>query len=680
MRTAALALVLAGSLLGSTSFLAAQTGPKAEIGSWGVDLNGLSKAARPGDDFYGFVNEGWSRTATIPAGMPAYDDFVRLYLSNQQRVDGIIKELLATRQPPGSSEQQIADLYRSASDRARLNRLGLQPIRKDLADIAAIRSHEDVARNFALPWQSAPIDAGVLNDPGDPARYIASIGQGGLTIAGADYYLRDGQPYETIRAALRDYIGAALKRANIADPETKAVRIIELETAIARLHWTPAQQRDPVKMYKPMTIAELERFAPGFAWKPYLAARGYDRVNRVNVMTSTAVQGLAHLVAATPVAVWRDYLTFHTLDTWSTNLDDQWQQANFDFHKKLLQGIQQRRPPEAEATEVVSAFLAEPVGRIYVRKYFPAAYRAQVDEMVGFIRAAFQRRITGAAWMDDPTRQEALAKLAKVTSHIGYPERWRDLSSIDIRPDDYVGNVKRCLEWQRADARQMLEEPRRQWQWVYPPQEINAGYSASMNSITFPAGILQPPFFDPSADAAVNFGSIAAVIGHEFGHAFDDQGSRSDGEGRLRDWWTPAARAEFDRRTAGLVEQFGQYEPVPGTRINGRQNLGENIGDLGGLTIAYEAYRQYVTAKQGGTAPVIDGYSGDQRFFMAWAQLWRSIASPEQLRRRTLTDPHSAGPFRANGVVRNMDAWYEAFGVKPGDKLYLPKEQRVRIW
>lgn len=679
MKKVAIAFALASSLLATSSALAV-TAPKAEIGAWGVDTAGMSKTVRPGDDFYTYVNEAWLKSATIPQGMPSFDDFTRLYLSNQQRVDGIIKTLLAEPQRAGSSGQQIADLYRSAADQQRLNRLGLQPIARDLADIAAIRTQTDLVRNFALPWQSAPIDAGVLIDPGNPTRYIAAVGQGGLTLPGADYYLKTGEPYDTIRAAFRAYVAASLERAGVADASAKADRIVALEAAIARLHWSPAQQRDPVKMYRPMSVAELERFAPGFPWQAWLDARGFGSVTRVNVMTDTAVRGLAKLFEDTPVDVWKDYLTFHTLDTWSTNLSDEWQQANFDFHKKLLQGIPQRRPPEAVATEMVNAFLREPVGKIYVQKYFPASYRAQVQEMVGFIRAAFERRIKAAAWMDEPTRREALSKLGKVTSRIGYADRWHDLSSIVIKPDDYVGNVKRYLEWQRADSLKMLNEPRRDWEWPYPPQEINAGYSASNNSITFPAGILQPPFFDPRADPAVNFGSIAAVIGHEFGHGFDDQGSRSDGDGRLRDWWTPRARAEFDRRTAGLVEQYSQYEPVPGTRINGRQNLGENIGDLGGLNIAYEAYRQFVAEKQGGKAPVIDGFTGDQRFFMAWAQLWRSIASPEELRRRTLTDPHSAGPFRANGVVRNMDAWYQAFDVKPGDKLYLPPEQRIRIW
>lgn len=289
-------------------------------------------------------------------------------------------------------------------------------------------------------------------------------------------------------------------------------------------------------------------------------------------------------------------------------------------------------------------------------------------------------RIQKLEWMDAPTRAEALVKLEKVASYIGYPEKWHDRSNVRITADDFVGNQIRLINWARADNLKKLSEPTRKWEFPYNPQEINAGYSQSQNSITFPAGVLQPPFFDPKADAAVNFGSIAAVIGHEFGHGFDDQGSRSDGDGKIRDWWTKASRAEFEKRTSGLVNQFDQYDALPGLKINGRQNLGENIGDLGGLSVAYAAYQTYVKEKQGGKAPVIGGYTGDQRFFLAWAQLWRNITSEGETRRRTLSDPHSPGEFRVNGIVRNVDAWYKAFNVKPTDKLYLPPEKRVRIW
>ncbi len=404
----------------------------------------------------------------------------------------------------------------------------------------------------------------------------------------------------------------------------------------------------------------------------------FDKQPQLKVVTDTAVRDTAKLFAETPVADLQSYLLFHTLDAWADSLSEPWVQAHFDFHNKTLMGVPQRRPAELETVAAVNGALGEEIGRIYVDEYFGASDRAKVDEMIGYLRATYRDRISKLDWMDAATRAEALAKLDKIVSHIGYPDRWHDRSSVRIGADDLVGNQNRLLEWARADSLKNLAEGTRDWEFPYRPQEINAGYTPSLNSISFPAGILQPPFFDAKADPAVNFGSIAAVIGHEIGHAFDDQGSRSDGDGKLRNWWTPPSRAEFEKRTAGLVEQFNQYEPVPGVQINGRQNLGENIGDLGGLTVAYAAYRNYVDEKQGGKAPVIDGYTGDQRFFMAWAQMWRNLTEEAEERRRLLSDAHSAGEFRANGIVRNVDAWYDAFGVKPGDKLYLPPEQRVQ--
>jgi putative endopeptidase len=406
----------------------------------------------------------------------------------------------------------------------------------------------------------------------------------------------------------------------------------------------------------------------------------FDGQPRIKVTTDTAVRDLAALFAQTPVADLQSFLLYKTLDAWADSLSEPWVQAHFDFHGKQLQDTPQRRPAALESVSATTASFGEEIGRIYVEEYFGAYDRAKVDEMVGYLRDTYRARIEQLDWMDQPTRQEALAKLAKVTRYIGYPEKWHDRSGIRIAADDLVGNENRIQAWERADGISKLSEGKRDWEWPYAPTEINAGYSQSNNSITFPAGILQPPFFDPKADVAVNFGSIAAVIGHEFGHGFDDQGSRSDGDGKLRNWWSDASRAEFEKRTAGLVEQFNGYEALPGLKINGRQNLGENIGDLGGLSVAYAAYRKYVTEKQGGVAPVIDGFTGDQRFFLAWAQLWRNITSEGETRRRVLSDPHSPGEFRVNGIVRNVDAWYEAFGVKPGDALYLPPEKRVRIW
>ena len=653
---------------------------KAQIGSWGVDTAGISKTVRPGDDFYRYVNEGWLKTARMPEGIPYIDAFVEVYLSTERRVGGIIAEARESTDAPGSPEQMIGDFHRSASNMERRNALGITPIASTLSIIMGTTNRADLARIMAYPWMDGLIGAGVVANANDPSRQIAAVGEGGLSMPSRDYYLADSEPYIGHRKALLEYIVSSFRRAGISDADARAAKVMALEMEIAKRQWSTAQKRDVVAMNKVMSPADLKAFAPGFPWDAFLGEMKFDKQTEIKVLTDTAVRDLAKLFAETPVADLQSYLTYKTLDAWADSLSEPWVQAHFDFYGKRLADTAQRRPAELEAVASVNKALGEEIGRIYVAEYFGAADRAKVNEMLGYLRDTYRARIQTLEWMDAPTRAEALAKLEKVTGYIGFPERWHDRSNVRITADDFVGNQNRLSDWSRADSLKRLAEPTRKWEFPYSPQEINAGYSSSQNSVTFPAGVLQPPFFDPNADAAVNFGSIAAVIGHEFGHGFDDQGSRSDGDGKIRDWWTAASRAEFEKRTAGLVDQFNQYEALPGLNINGRQNLGENIGDLGGLSVAYAAYQTYVKEKQGGKAPVIDGFTGDQRFFLAWAQLWRNITSEGETRRRTLSDPHSPGEFRVNGIVRNVDAWYTAFNVKPGDKLYLAPEKRVRIW
>lgn len=652
----------------------------AAIGDWGVDTKGISGTIRPGDDFYRYVNEGWLKSAKIPDGIPYIDGFVEVFLANEQRIGGIIEEARQSTDAPGSPEQQIGDFHRSHADMDRRNALGITPIASTLSIISGTTDRADLARIMALPWMSSPIGAGVTTDADNPRRQIGAVGVGGLTMPSRDYYLAEAEPYIGHRKALQDYIAASFTRAGIADAEARAARVMALETEIARRQWSLAERRDVVRMNSVMTPAQLAAYAPGFPWAVFLTAQGLDKQPRLKVTTDTAVRDMAALFAATPVADLQSFLLFKTLDGWADSLSEPWVQSHFDFHFKRLNDTPQRRAAKFESIASVNAALGEEIGRVYVAEYFGASQKARVEEMVGYLRATYRDRISKLDWMDAPTKAEALKKLEKLRTHIGYPDRWHDRSSVRITADDFVGNQNRLLAWDQADSLKTLTEGTRDWEFPYPPQEVNAGYSAASNSMTYPAGILQPPFFDPNADAAVNFGSLAAVIGHEIGHGFDDQGSRSDGDGKLRDWWSPASRAEFEKRTAGLVEQFNQYEPLPGLKINGRQNLGENIGDLGGLSVAYAAYQAYVREKQGGKAPVIDGFTGDQRFFLAWAQVWRNITNEGETRRRTLSDPHSPGEFRVNGVVRNIDAWYEAFGIKPGDKLYLEPEKRVKIW
>jgi endothelin-converting enzyme/putative endopeptidase len=654
--------------------------PKADIGTWGVETAGISKSVRPGDDFYRYVNEAWLKTAKIQPGLSSNNSFTGVFLSTEQRVAGIIKEAREGNDAPGTPEQLIADYHRSHSDMTKRNALGMSPIAGTLGTIAGLKTREDLARVMTWPWMDGLMGSGVATDSDDPRRQIVVVGGSGMTLPSRDYYLDPAEPYATYRKELKAYMADSFRRAGFPDADVRAERVFSLEMQVAKRAWSPQELRDVVRMNNVMTPAQLKAYAPGFPWDTFLAEAGYADPKRIKVLADTATRDIASLFAETPIEDIRSLLMFRTLDYWAPYLSEPWVQAYFDFHHKTLQGVAQRRSPELESVAAVNTVLGEEIGRIYVAEYFSASDRARVAEMVDYLRKTYRERIQTLDWMDEPTRKEALAKLEKISSFIGFPDRWHDRSSVRIAPDDLVGNKIRLLQWEKADSLNLLAEGTRDWDFGYPAQEINAGYNTSRNSITFPAGILQPPFFDPKADDAVNFGSIAAVIGHEFGHAFDDQGSRSDGDGRLRDWWTPRSRTEFDKRTAGLVEQFSGYEPLPGLKINGRQNLGENIGDLGGLAVAHAAYRRFVAEKQGGKAPIIDGFTGDQRYFLAWGQLWRELSADAELRRRVLSDPHSPGEFRANGIVRNVDAWYEAFGVRAGDKLYLPPDQRVKIW
>lgn len=648
--------------------------------SWGVDTASFSQSVRPGDDFYRYVNEGWLKSAKPPEGVPFIDALVEVYLATEQRIGGIITESRETTDAPGSPEQLIGDFHRSHSDMERRNALGLTPIASLLSTIAGTTDRSELARIMTYPRLDGFLGAGTLVDVDNPTRYIAGVGVGGLTMDSRDFYLAQEEPYIGHRKALQDYMASSFRRAGIDGADARAAKVMALETEIAKRQWSVGQQRDVVAMNNVMSPAALRTYAPGFPWDAFLAEMKMDGQPRIKVTTDTAVRDMAKLYADTPIADLQSFMLYKTLDGWSDSLSEEWVQAHFDFHGKRLQDTPRRRPAALESIGATNGKFGEEIGRIYVQEYFGTADRAKVDEMIGYLRETYRARIEKLDWMDAPTRAEALAKLAKVTQYIGYPEKWHDRSAIRIAPDDLVGNLNRISDWEDADNIAKLSEPKRTWEFPYSPTEVNAGYSPSSNSITFPAGILQPPFYNPKADPAVNFGSIAAVIGHEFGHGFDDQGSRSDGDGKLRNWWSAASRAEFEKRTAGLVEQFNGYEALPGLNINGRQNLGENIGDLGGLSVAYAAYQTFVKEKQGGVAPVIGGFTGDQRFFLAWAQLWRNITSEGETRRRVLGDPHSPGEFRVNGIVRNVDAWYKAFDVKPGDKLYLPPEQRVRIW
>lgn len=674
-------LILLSSLFAAAVAAEPSAAPTTPVlGTWGVETRHISPSIEPGDDFYRYVNEGWLKSAAPPPGLPYANAFVDAYLRTQAQLQALIDDILVGTPAPGSDEEKIATLYRSYVDVAKRNALGLAPLQSDLDAITAIASHGDAARIMARPFMKSLIGVGVSVDARRPQRYVVVAGQSGLGLPGREYYLSAEEPFAGHRAAYAAYIADVFTRAGIDGGAQRAKAIVALETEIAAAHWSPAEMRDPVRSYRLLGMDALQAFAPGFAWSEYLTEATLGHTQELVLTTDTAVRALARLFAETDIETLKSYLAFHCIDGRAPVLSEEWDKANFDFHVRRLAGVQEQQSLNNRALTFLSGEFGEVLGRAYARKYFPQDYREQMNRMVDHLRAAFHVRLEANAWMDEATRREAITKLDAIVSHVGYPDRWRDFSSVSFDPGDLVGNWRRIAQFELADAVKALGEPRRDWMWAYPAMEINAGYSPQSNSITFPAGILQSPFFDPFADPAVNYGSIGAVIGHELGHAFDDQGSQSDATGALRNWWSDASRAEFSKRADMLVQQYGSYSPMEGMTINGALTLGENIGDLGGLTIAYDAYQMHVRAVDDGKAPVIDGFSGDQRFFLAWAQLWRDYTTPAMKRQNLLTDPHSPGEFRANGSVRNFSPWYAAFGVGEEDRMYLEPGKRVRIW
>jgi putative endopeptidase len=687
---AVLGVLLAASAMGA---LAAQTAPvsnqasiaskKPTFGNWGVDLSGMDKTVAPGDDFFRYVNGAWYDKATIPSDRTSTGAFVDLDIESEDRVRGMMADLEARKDPLTPDEKRVRDLYHSYVDTARVEQLGLKPAEKDLQAIAAVKSLDDVAHamaSVAMGTQSI-FRTGIGIDDKNPDAYVVTLGQSGLGLPDRDYYLLNEKGIVTARDAYRAYIAGILKLGQISEADKKAEAIFGLETAIAKLHWPRAERRNAEKTYNPMSVAELKTFAPQFPWGLYLKELGIPGVDqgsrRVVVSENTAFPQLATLFANTPVAVWRDYLTYHYLSSHASYLPQRFDDARFDFYGKVLGGQMQQLAREKRGVRFVDGVIGQEVGKIYVAKYFSPEAKAKAQELVGNLLSVYRQRIQAADWMSPATRQKALEKAANFTVKIGYPDKWRDYSKFQTNADDLLGNAERAslFEWNRKLVR--LDQPVDRSEWGMSPQTVNAYYEQSLNEIVFPAAILQPPFFDPKADDAVNYGGIGAVIGHEISHGFDDQGSKYDAKGVLQNWWTPDDRKNFEARTAALAKQYDTYSPVKGMFVNGQLTLGENIADLAGLTVAQAAYHLSLKGKQ---APVLDGFTGDQRLFMGYAQVWRYKAHEETARQRLLSDPHSPPEFRITGAVRNVDAWYQAFNVKPENTLFLAPEARVHLW
>jgi len=653
--------------------------PKPKLGTFGVDLDGIDPQTKPGNDFYTFAGGRWIKAQQIPADRSRWGMFDQLREESDANVRKILEEKVQEKPAKGTKEQKVADFYAAYLDTATIDKKGFEPAKPALDAIAAAKNHNDIAKLMARPDLplDGPIGMGVSLDQKNPDRYVVIVGQSGLGLPEREYYLKKEKQFEDIRTKYEAHIAKVLAMVGDKKAAENAKAILALETKIAERHWPIAERREREKTYNPKTIAELEKEAGKFPWKTFMTELGYADQSQVIVLENTAIPKLAELFASTPVATWKAYLTYHFLRASADVLPSELDAEVFDFAGRTLNGQPQQRDRWKRAVSAVNAALGDAVGELYVARHFQPRAKAEMDRLVENLRKGYAARIQQVDWMTPETKKAALEKLAAFRPKIGYPSKWKDYSSLEVVPGDAFGNAQRARVWRHEYMKAKLGKPADREEWFMTPQTVNAYYNPTFNEIVFPAAILQPPFFDPDADPAVNYGGIGGVIGHEMGHGFDDQGAKSDAKGVLRTWWGEADIKAFKERTDALAEQYSQFEPLPGIKVNGRLTLGENIGDIGGLTVAYRAYQLSLDGKP---APVIDGYTGDQRFFLGWAQVWRTLYRDEALRNQVLTDPHSPAMYRVNGVVRNHDAWYTAFDVKPGDALYLPPEKRVKIW
>ena len=658
----------------------AKVTPKAgpRYGAFGIDLTAQQRTLKPGDDFWTYANGNWDKRTQIAADRTSAGYGVVLTDEAEQQVRQIVADLAANPKAYGPEGKRIGDLYGSWMDEAAIEARGAAPLQPYLTKIAAVNDKAGLQVLFASVGYASPVELGQLPDPTNPTRYVAAASQGGLGMGGRDYYLLDGPKYVAFRKAYRDYVIQMQTLAGIPDAAAKADAIIALETAMAKEQWSPERQRNLMEMFRPMDRAGMKKLAPEFDWDLMLKTAGLDSIPTVIMATSTALTANGKLLDSTPLQTWKDWVAFRFVSDHAQFLPKRFDDASFAFYGKTLNDQPVQRARWKRGVALVNGALGESVGKIYVQRHFPAESEAKMAELIADLRAALADRLKSNTWMDDKTKAAAIAKLDAFEPRIAHPVHYIDYSALKVERGDLVGNAVRAGEFQHDLELQRLVKPVDRSLWEMTPQTVNAYYNPLMNQITFPAAILQPPYFDAKADPAVNYGAIGAIIGHEIGHGFDDQGSLFDGTGKISNWWTADSKKAFMARTAVLGAQYDGYEAIPGTKINGKLTMGENIGDLGGVEMAYAAYHRY-QAKHG-PAPVIGGLTGDQRFFLAFAQAWQSKVREGAARTRLLTDPHSPPYYRVNGIVRNVDAWYAAFNVKPGDKLYLAPEQRVHIW
>jgi len=650
--------------------------------SSGIGIRNIDRSVRPQDDFYEHVNGRWLKSVAIPADQTSWGSFIELYETTLLQMRGLIEKAAAGNPAAGTDARRIGDYYASFMDEARIEQLGVTPLKGELARIAAVKDKSELPALLAHLGRigvGQPFEYTIHQDNKDATRYVADVQQGGLGMPDRDYFLNaDDARMASARTGYLAYVEKMLAMAGDKNAAANARAIVDFEKGIATLHWTKVDLRDPVKGYNKVTLADLGKVAPGFDWPAWLGATGIaGKTDYVIVGQPAYLKGMVELANRTPLDTWKAYLSLRVLNSYAPFLSKNFVDEHFAFHGKTLSGSQELEARWKRGVSAVQDAQGEALGKLYVADYFPAERKARIETMVNNLIAAFRQNIDTLDWMSPATRKEAQAKLAKFDRKIGYPDKWRDYSKLVVARDDLVGNAMRARAFENERNLNKLGKPIDRSEWSMTPQEINAYYDPEKNEIVFPAGMLQPPFFDANADDAVNYGAIGAVIGHEISHAFDDQGAQYDGDGNLRDWWTPADHKNFEARTKMLVDQFNALEVMPGYRVNGALTLGENIADDSGLAIAHKAYRISLKGKK---APTIDGFTGDQRFYMGWAQAWRSKERDEYRLMLLKVDPHAPDEFRVNGMLRNEPGFYEAFGVKPGDRMYLAPKDRVLIW
>lgn len=643
----------------------------------GIDLSNMDKTVRAQDDFYRHMNGLWLKTFKMPAEKSNYGAFTQLAEQSREDVKAIIDDVSNAANPAGSAEEKIAFLYKTYMATDAIEAKGLSAIRDELDRINAIKDKESLSEymGYADIYNTAPIGMYVYIDQKKSDEHIVYVAQSGLGLPDRDYYMKDDEKSEKIQRAYTEHIGNILKLAAVDNAEAKAERIYALERSLAQGQWTRIENRDSEKTYNKMAFDDLMGRVPSINWDAWLRHTMIEKPTYVVVNQPSYLDTLDTVIANTSIQSWKDYYTFHAISNAASSLSREFDQENFAFYGTVLSGTTEQEPRWKRGVDLINGIVGELVGKVYVKRHFPAEAKRRMVTMIENLRSAYRDSIKNLEWMSSETKIKALEKLAKFDPKVGYPDVWRDYSKMNIRDESLIENMKEATRFLTLRNRSKLGQPIDRTEWGMNPQTVNAYYNPTKNEIVFPAAILQPPFFNLAADEAVNYGGIGAVIGHEMGHGFDDQGAKYDGDGNLKNWWTEEDLKQFKQRTSKLVKQYDAFTVVDGTHVKGEFTQGENIGDLSGLSIAYKAYKA--------TNPdntVIDGYTSDQRFFMGWAQVWMRKYRDEELLRRIDTDPHSPSEFRANGILRNLPEFYEAFGVKQGDGMYLAPEDRVKIW